>query len=157
VSSLTMTKSQLQRANERVAGWLARNSINFLRLSLGLVFLGFGMLKFFPGTSPAAELVIRTFDRLSLGIIPGNAALLITATAECVIGLTLITGRFLRTGLLVLAVSMVGIMSPLVLFFGDLFPSGGPTLEAQYVFKDIVLASAGLVIAARAMGARLVR
>jgi putative oxidoreductase len=46
-------------------------------------------------------------------------------------------------------------MSPLVLFYGDLFP-GAPTLEAQYVFKDIVLAAAGLVIAARTLGARLV-
>jgi hypothetical protein len=43
-------------------------------------------------------------------------------------------------------------MSPLVLFFGDLFP-GTPTLEAQHVFKDIVLTSAGLVIAAKALTA----
>ena len=46
-------------------------------------------------------------------------------------------------------------MSPLVLFFTDLFP-GAPTLEAQYVVKDIVLAAAGLVIAASALGARFV-
>ena len=44
---------------------------------------------------------------------------------------------------------MVGIMSPLVLFYGDLFPGGLPTLEAQYVLKDIVLAAAGAVVAAR--------
>jgi putative oxidoreductase len=47
-------------------------------------------------------------------------------------------------------------MSPLVLFFGDLFPDGTPTLEGQYVLKDIVLVAAGLVVAARVMGARLV-
>jgi uncharacterized membrane protein YkgB len=35
-----------------------------------------------------------------------------------------------------------------------MFP-GAPTLEAQYVIKDIVLVAAGLVIAARALGARL--
>jgi hypothetical protein len=75
--------------------------------------------------------------------------------AECFIGVTLVTGRLLKTGLVVLAMSLVGIMSPLVLFFTDLFP-GAPTLEAQYVFKDIVLAAAGLVVAARALGARMV-
>jgi uncharacterized membrane protein YkgB len=35
-----------------------------------------------------------------------------------------------------------------------MFP-GAPTLEAQYVLKDIVLVASGLVIAATAMGARL--
>ncbi|HEX6681900.1 MAG TPA: DoxX family membrane protein [Candidatus Limnocylindrales bacterium] len=151
-----MTELLLHRQTERLTGWLARYSIHFLRISLGAVFLAFGVFKFFPGSSPAQELVVRTFDRLTLGLVPGNAALLITAVAECFIGITLITGRFLRTGLLVLAVSLVGIMSPLVLFFGDMFAGDGPTLVAQYVFKDIVLASAGLVVAARAMGARLI-
>jgi uncharacterized membrane protein YphA (DoxX/SURF4 family) len=144
----------VQRASERVTPWLASYSIAILRASLGLIFLGFGALKFVPGASPAETLVIQTVDRLSFGMLDGTAALVMTATAECFIGLTLITGRLLRTGLVVLAGSMVGIMSPLVLLFTDLFP-GAPTLEAQYVLKDIVLVAAGLVVAARAMGARL--
>ncbi|MGN9913229.1 DoxX family membrane protein [Phytohabitans sp. LJ34] len=135
--------------------WLAKHSIALLRVSLGVVFLGFGVLKFFPGASPAEALVARTLDTLSLGIVSGRGAVLLTAVAECFIGITLITGKFLRAGLLVLAASLVGIMSPLVLFWGDMFP-GTPTLEAQYVFKDIVLATGGLVVAARALGARLV-
>ncbi len=69
--------------------------------------------------------------------------------------MTLTTGRFLRAGLVVLAGSMVGIMSPLVLFYGDLFPGGVPTLEGQYVFKDIILIAAGLVVAASSLGAPL--
>jgi uncharacterized membrane protein YphA (DoxX/SURF4 family) len=135
-----------------ITSWLSRHSIDILRVNLGLVFLAFGVLKFFPGASPAEDLVIRTIDKLTLGLVTGQAALLLTAVAECFIGLTLITGKLLRTGLLVLGGSLVGIMSPLVLFFGDLFP-GTPTLEAQYVFKDIVLAAAGLVIAAKALTA----
>jgi|SRR5215207_10779840 len=136
----------------RITGWLSRRSVDILRFSLGLVFLAFGVLKFFPGASPAEALVIRTIDTLTLGVISGQAALLLTAVTECFIGIALVTGKFLRTGLLVLGFSLVGIMSPLVLFFGDLFP-GTPTLEAQYVFKDIVLAAAGLVIAAKALPA----
>jgi hypothetical protein len=50
--------------------------------------------------------------------------------------------------------ALVGIMSPLVLFFDDLV-LGGPTLEAQYVFKDIVLASAAVVVAVKELGGRL--
>ncbi|MEU4607703.1 DoxX family protein [Kribbella sp. NPDC023972] len=139
----------LYRGN-KLADWLGRQSVDILRVSLGLIFLGFGVLKFFPGASPAEALVMRTIDTLTFGIVDGRNAVLLTALMECFIGLTLVTGKFLRTGLLVLGGSLIGIMSPLVLFFGDLFP-GTPTLEAQYVLKDIVLAAAGLVIAAKAL------
>jgi putative oxidoreductase len=73
---------------------------------------------------------------------------------ETFIGLTLITGIGLRAGLVVMAGWMVGIMSPVVLFFGDLFPGFTPTLEAQYVLKDIIVGAAGAVVAAQALGAR---
>ncbi|MFC5266402.1 DoxX family membrane protein [Kribbella qitaiheensis] len=146
------TMNALLVKGNTITGWLGRRSIDILRISLGLVFLAFGILKFFPGASPAEALVIRTIDTLTLGVINGQAALLLTAVMECFIGITLVTGKLLRTGLLVLGFSLVGIMSPLVLFSGDLFP-GTPTLEAQYVFKDIVLAAAGLVIAAKALAA----
>jgi uncharacterized membrane protein YkgB len=145
----------VQRATERLSRWLARYSIVVLRVSLGMVILGFGALKFIPGASPAEGLVMRTVDTLTLGIVDGRAAVLVTAVTEVFIGLTLITGVLLRVGLLVVAGWTVGIMSPVVLFFSDMFPSGGPTLEAQYVLKDIVLGAAALVVAARALGARL--
>ena len=131
----------------KLADWLGRQSVDILRVSLGLIFLGFGVLKFFPGASPAEALVMRTVDTLTLGIVHGRNGSVRGGRRH---RLTLVTGKFLRTGLLVLGVSLVGIMSPLVLFFGDLFP-GTPTLEAQYVLKDIVLAAAGLVIAAKAL------
>ena len=144
------------RILDQVGAWLSRYSIDALRISLGLVFLGFGILKFFPGMSPAQDLAIRTVETLSFGVVSGMGALFLTAVMECLIGLSLVTGRMLRTGLAVLATALVGILSPLVLFFGELF-TGSPTLEAQYVLKDIVLASSGLVVGAKALGARLTR
>ena len=144
----------IARSTERLTGWLADHSIAILRVSLGMVFLMFGVLKFVPGASPAEELAVRTVQTLSFGVLSAQAALLVTAVVETFIAVTLITGRLLRTGLTVMAGAMVGIMSPLVIFATDLFP-GAPTLEAQYVLKDIVLVASGLVIAATAMGARL--
>jgi hypothetical protein len=91
---------------------------------------------------------------LSLGLLSAQAALLVTAVVETFIAVTLISGRLLRTGLVVMGGALVGIMSPLVLFAADLFP-GAPTLQAQYVLKDIVLVASGLVIAATALGAHL--
>ena len=138
----------------RVRSWLNRYSIDVLRISLGLVFTRFGALKFIPGASPAEELASRTVETLTLGIVSGYPALLLTAVIECFIGVTLVTGRLLRVGLSALGVALIGILSPLVLFFGDLFPAG-PTLEAQYILKDVVLAAAGLVVVTAALGSRL--
>jgi uncharacterized membrane protein YkgB len=61
-----------------------------------------------------------------------------------------------RLGLALLGVAMVGILSPLVLFPGELFagPDHAPTLEGQYVLKDVVLLAGGLVVAARELGGR---
>jgi putative oxidoreductase len=141
-------------AVSRLSSWLNTHSITVLRISLGLVFLGFGILKLVPGLSPAEDLAVATVDRLTLGMVTGQAALLLTAAMEIVIGLTLVTGRFVRLGLVVLAGALLGIMSPLVLFPDDLF-GGGPTIVAQYVVKDIVLVAGGLVVAAHALGGRI--
>ena len=134
--------------------WLAAHSVTLLRISLGLVILGFGVLKFFPGVSPAEPLVMRTVDTLTLGLLTGTPAVVATAVVETVLGLILLTGKGLRIGLVLMAGWLLGIMAPVVLFFGDLFPGFVPTLEAQYVLKDIIVAAAGAVVAAQALGAR---
>lgn len=152
-------RSKLRRAETGFTRWLVARSLLVLRVSLGAVFVGFGVLKFFPGVSPAEELVTRTTDVLSLGLLPAGAGIVMVAILECSIGLGLISGRFLRlTLLLLLGFQMVGAMSPLLMFSGDLFsgPYRAPTLEAQYIIKDVVLVSVGLVLGATVHGGRIV-
>ena len=127
---------------------LLRASIDLLRISVGLVFILFGMLKFVPGLSPAEELATQTMSRLTFGLMPDGLSLVVVAALETTIGLCLLTGRHLRLGLVLLGMAMVGVLSPLVLFTGQLFagPYYAPTLEAQYVIKDVILLAAGVVI-----------
>lgn len=137
---------------------MARYGILLLRIGLGIVFFWFGVLKFFPGLSPAQDLAIRTIDLLSFGLIPGSISILILATWECAIGLGLISGRFLRATILLLLLQMLGTITPLFLFPGEaflVFPIA-PTLEGQYIVKNIVLVSAALVIGATVRGGRIV-
>lgn len=136
---------------------MASHGIVILRVSLGVVFLWFGALKFFPGLSPAQELAARTTEVLTLGLIPTGIALLALAAWECLIGLGLLTGRFLRLTLLLLWVQMLGTTTPIVLFPTDVFVRFpyALTLEGQYIVKNIVLVSAGLVIGATVRGGRL--
>ena len=141
----------------RLARWLARHSITLLRMSLGVIFLGFGVLKFVPGLSPAEPLAADTMQILTLGLLPERIGVLIVAALESTIGFLLLTGLLMRSALALLAVEMVGIMSPLVLLPGAMFEENlAPTLAGQYVIKDIIIGAAGLVIAAQRLGARLI-
>lgn len=142
----------LDRLQTAAARLLARYSVDLLRLSLGLVFLGFGILKFFPGLSPAENLAGETMSKLTLGVVPEDVGLVLVAMLETAIGLSLTTGRYLRLGVALLGMAMVGILSPLVLFPNELFDRPyEPTLAGQYVVKDLVLLAAGLVVAARVL------
>jgi uncharacterized membrane protein YkgB len=139
---------------------LVAHSIAALRIAVGLVFLGFGVLKFFPGVSPAESITRATTHILFLGLVPGGVAMVMIATLECVIGICLLANRGMRLAIWLLAIEFVGILSPLVLLPGRLFagPHHAPTLEGQYVLKDIILVAAALVIAAGSFrGGRLVR
>ena len=116
-----------------LATYLTRWSVPALRVSLGLVFLGFGVLKFFPGASPAEEIVTRTVEALTFGAVHGTAAVVLTAAVETFIGVTLMTGRWLKVGLVVLVVALIGILSPIVLFADELFGHGMTQIGRAHV------------------------
>ncbi len=137
--------------------WMARHGILLLRVSLGIVFLWFGLLKFFPGLSPAQDLAARTLGALTDGRIPGQVSVVVLGIWECLIGLGLIFGAYLRTTLLLLWIQMLGTITPLFLFPQEVFTRFpyAPTLEGQYIIKNIVLISAGIVIGATVRGGTL--
>lgn len=137
---------------------MGQYGILLLRISLGLVFLWFGLLKFFPDVSPAQGIATLTIERLTFGLISPEAAIILLAIWETLIGLGLILGIFLRATLFLLFTQMLGTMTPLLLFPADtfiIFPFV-PTLEGQYIIKNLVLISAGLVVGATVRGGRIV-
>jgi uncharacterized membrane protein YphA (DoxX/SURF4 family) len=147
-----------ERLDARITGFLARAGVPTLRVGLGIVFLWFGALKFFPGLSPAEELATRTIEQLTGGAIPPSTSLPILAIWETLIGVGLLSGRFLRATLFLLAVQMAGAITPLLLFPGETFTRFpfAPTLEGQYIIKNIVLIGAAMVVGATVRGGRLV-
>ena len=144
----------LARLEARTAIVLSRVGPTALRLAMGLVFLGFGILKFVPGVSPAEGLAIQTFGMLTFGLVPDDIARVAVAGLESTLGLLLLTGWLPRLTIVLLAITLVGILSPIVLLPAQLFagPFGVPTLEGQYVLKDVVLAAAAPVLAGQALG-----
>lgn len=127
---------------------MSEYGIRILRISLGIVFLWFGFLKFFPGSSPAEKLATNTITILTFGLVKPSVSIYLLATMETLIGLGLIFRIFLRATLFILFFQMLGTITPLFLFPGDTFTiiPFAPTLEGQYIIKNIVLLSAGIVI-----------
>ena len=68
--------------------------ITLLRVSIGIVYLWFGVLKFFHGVSPAEELAKETITLLTFGLIPPDLSLLLLAIWETALGVFLIIGLF---------------------------------------------------------------
>jgi len=147
----------LDRVDARITRTLATLSVPVLRIALGVVFVWFGVLKFFPNASPAEDLAARTIEAITFGTITSDVSLPVLAAWECAIGIGLIIGRFLRATLALLALQMLGTFLPLVLFPQEtftVFPIA-PTLEGQYIIKNVVLVGAAIVVGATVRGGRV--
>ena len=135
-----------------IVEWMARHGLPILRIGLGIVFFWFGALKFFPGLSPAEALVRNT-----VYFVDPDLFLPVLAAWETLIGLGLITGRFLRITLLLLFLQMPGTALPIVVL-PEVVWTDFPfvlTLEGQYIVKNLVLIGAGLVLGGTVRGGRV--
>jgi len=155
---MTSWLALLNRIDVQVTSRMAQYGVRLLSISLGVVFFWFGVLKFFPGSSPAEDLATKTINMLTAGLIPPNVSILVLATWECVVGLGLILGMFMRSTLLLLFLQMLGTVTPLFFFPQEVFTRIPyvPNLEGQYIIKNVVLISAGLVIEATVRGGAIV-
>lgn len=150
-------RTRFDRIDRRITFALAAAGVPLLRVALGIVFLWFGALKLVPDLSPAEDLAARTIEVLTFGVVPPALALPVLAVWEVAIGLGLLAGRFLRVTLLLLVVQMAGTLTPLVLFPEEtftVFPIA-PTLEGQYILKNVVLVAAAIVVGATVRGGQL--
>lgn len=141
-----------------VTRWMANHGISLLRFSIGIVFFWFGFLKFFENMSPAEALAIKTIDTLTFHLIHDKVIIIGLAIWETLIGLGFIFNKFLRATLVLLFLQMLGTFTPLFLFPADMFNvfPFSLTLEGQYIIKNIVIISAGIVIGATVRGGKLV-
>ncbi len=148
----------LERTDRRITKWMADHAVTLTRVALGVVFLWFGFLKFFPGLSSEEDIATRTMRVISFGVLQPSVSRPLLATLECAIGLGLLTGKALRITLLLLVVQMLGTLLPLAIFPDvtfKVFPVV-PTLEGQFIVKNLVLLAAGLLIGSSVRGGQMV-
>ena len=76
-----------KRKENQIIKWMANHSILLLRISIGIIFFWFGVLKFFPEASSAEDLATRTLAKITFQQIPNNISIIILAAWECFIGI----------------------------------------------------------------------
>ena len=154
---MTRFWTRFDAIDRRVTAAMAAHGLTALRIALAIVFLWFGGLKLIPGLSPAEDLAGRTIEQLTFGVVPTSVALPVLAIWEVAIGVGLLLGKWMRVTLLLLFVQMLGTVTPLILFPAETwvrFPIV-PTLEGQYIIKNVVLVSAAIVLGATVRGGEL--
>lgn len=122
--------------------------LSLLRISIGIIYFWFGMLKFFHGYSPAEDLAIKTITKLTFGIFNDVTELRLLAVWETVVGVALLFGKWVKPILVLLFVHITCTFTPLFLFPGDTFQHipYGLSLTGQYIIKNLVIVCAALVI-----------
>ncbi len=142
----TRRSISLSEFEHRVAMLVRPFSLPLLRVSLGVVFIWFGALKVTNAT-PVADLVAGTVPWVDPAwFVP------FLGTVEVVVGVLLIAGRRLTTVSCVLVAHLAGTFLVLVLQPQVAFQHGNPlllTTEGEFVVKNVVLISAGIVLASR--------
>jgi uncharacterized membrane protein YkgB len=131
---------------QRAARRLDHYALHLVRITIGIVFLWFGVLKLFPMTSPAEELAQRTLGVLTFGIVSPRTSLVCLATFECTIGLLFLRGAYCGLALPLLLAHLLGTATPLIIFPHEAFTHCPyvPTLIGQYIIKNLVIASAAI-------------
>jgi uncharacterized membrane protein YphA (DoxX/SURF4 family) len=127
-----------------------QHSFTVLRVSVGLLFVWFGALKFLPDVSHAEDMATRVVHELTSGAVPADVSRPLVALMEILIGAGLVTGLLPRLTLLVFFAHMAGTFTALVVLRSEVWDGNVavPTMAGQYVIKNVVLVAAGLAIAA---------
>jgi uncharacterized membrane protein YkgB len=137
-----------------LAATLSRMNMPFARLAIFVVYFWFGVLKMI-GVSPAGPLVTALWMK-TIPFIPLPTFMVLFSAYEMLIGVLFLIPKMERPaiGLLLLHISMT--VMPLVLLRGIVWQNFMvPSLEGQYIIKNIVIVALALSIGANLRGSAM--
>ncbi|PCJ97188.1 MAG: hypothetical protein COA50_05995 [Flavobacteriaceae bacterium] len=136
----------LTKLDKTIIAKMRRISAPTIRFSFGVIFIWFGILK--PLRYSAAEGLLKaTVEWLPFG--SPNNWLTVIGWWEVAIGVLFLFPKTTRIAILLLLLQMVGTFMPLVFLSEVTFQSGNvllPTMEGQYIIKNLMIISAALVL-----------
>ena len=137
-----MKRKMARNFDKKVGKKLSGFAMPMLRVSLGIVYLWFGLLKVF-NVSPLAPTIEASYFFL-----PFPSTLVVLGVWEALIGLGLIFKKFVRTTIVSLWCQIIGvfgsaILAPFIYFKANPLVL---TLEGEFLIKNLILLAASLVI-----------
>lgn len=143
----TTHKAQVERWDERIILYFRANYIRLTRIALFVVFFWFGIIKF-SDLSPADELA-EALAAKTVGAELFDVSFKVIAVLECLIGILILIPSAARIVIPLLFLYMPVVSAPLVLVPEMTWQSFMvPTLEGQYIIKNIVIVAAAFGVAA---------
>ncbi len=137
----------VQAIDLQLIHFFRRISIPVARFSLFVVFFWFGILKVI-GLSPAGGVVQRLFET-SIHFMSFHTFYIGFGLFECLIGILFLIKGTERLVIPLLFIHMITTFGPLVLLPGETWQRFlVPTLEGQYIIKNLVIIATGIGIAA---------
>ncbi|APD08057.1 hypothetical protein UJ101_02559 [Flavobacteriaceae bacterium UJ101] len=136
----------IKKLDNSIANKMSNLSVPAIRFSFGVIFIWFGILKPFH-LSAAEGLLKKTVQWLPFGT-PDNW-LIIIGLWEVLIGILFLFSKTTRLAIALLFMQMIGTFMPLVFLPEITFQSGNyllPTMEGQYIIKNLMIISAALVL-----------
>ncbi|MBX2976810.1 MAG: hypothetical protein KF721_11800 [Ignavibacteriaceae bacterium] len=134
------------KIDQEIAKWMRLWSTPAIRISFGIIFIWFGILKPF-GISSAEGLLKATVVWLPFGT--PEFWLMVIGWWEVAIGVTFLFPQTTKVAIALLFLQMFGTFMPLVLLPEVTFQNGNiftPSLEGQYIIKNVMIISAALVL-----------
>jgi uncharacterized membrane protein YkgB len=142
-----MKKQKLVSFDQKFITLLNRYSVPVARIALFIVFFWFGILKVL-GLSPAGPLAEALTAR-TVGVQYFDTLFLALSLIECVIGILFLIPKTTRIVIPLLLVHMAVVCSPLVLTPDLVWQQPFvPSLEGQYIIKNVAIVALALGIAA---------
>lgn len=139
--------NSLERFDFWFISFLRKLSIPFARFALFVVFFWFGILKII-GTSPANPMVMDLMQA-TLPFMTWNIFIVLFSIYEMVIGISFIIPKLERLAIALLIPHMIMTILPLI-FLAPMTWQGflTPTLEGQYIIKNLAIIALAMGIAA---------
>jgi len=132
----------------KIIDWLRRSYLPIARGAVFIIYFYFGLLKLL-GDSPATPLAHALADK-TIGAANFDVAFTILAIFECIIGILFLFPKLTRIVIPLLLIHMIIVCSPLFLLPGQAFTKPFvPTLEGQYIIKNVAIIALAIGVAAQ--------
>lgn len=138
----------LKNIDSKLIAFFNRAFMPVARFGLFVIFFWFGALKVV-GLSPASGVVARLFES-TIPFMSFNSFLILFGLFECLIGILFAIKGLERVVIPLLFIHMITTFGPLVFLPSETWSAFMvPTLEGQYIIKNLVIIATAIGVAAK--------